>query len=75
MSLNENICNAFAQFLRDRDLDVVEVVDWEERTVYDGYCETCYYEYVVVDIEYRDSEGTVKTYTYDGTFSSLMREL
>lgn len=75
MSLNENIRYAFAQFLKDRGLDVVEVIDWDERTVYGGYCETCAYEFIEVDIEYRNSEGTVKTYTYDGTFSSLMREL
>jgi len=54
---------------------ISEVLSWEERTVYDGYCETCSYESTLLEIECRDLEGKKVTRTYDGTFAELMRAL
>lgn len=75
MSLNDNICAALADFLRDREVDVREVLSYDEETKYGGYCETCAYEYVVLDIMYENSEGKTKYYTYNGSFAELIRSL
>ena len=75
MSLNESINEALTRFVKEVDKDCDTVTDFEDRTEYGGYCETCSYEYVVVDIYYTTVKGGRKTYTYDGTFSSLIRNL
>lgn len=69
------LAEAMAQMLRSRGLDCHEILDWDDRTVYGGYCETCAYDYVVVDITYRDSQDQRHMYTYDDNFSALIREL
>lgn len=75
MSLNDSICAALADFLRERDVDVREVLSYEEEMKYGGYCETCAYEYMVLEITYKDSNNKTKYYTYDGTFAELIRSL
>ena len=75
MSLNDNVCAALADFLRERDVDVREVTSYEEEMKYGGYCETCAYEYMVLEITYEDSNGKTQYYTYDGTFAELIRSL
>ena len=75
MSLNDNVCAALADFLRERDVDVREVLSYEEEMKYGGYCETCAYEYMVLEITYEDSNGKTQYYTYDGTFAELIRSL
>jgi len=56
-------------------IDAVKVDSWDDRVSYEGYCETCSYETTVVDIDYVDSAGTLKMYTYNGNFSDLMNRL
>jgi hypothetical protein len=75
MSLEESILEALTRFVKEVDLTCDTVTGFEDRTEYGGYCETCSYEYVVVDIYYFTDNGGRKTYTYDGTFSSLIRNL
>jgi hypothetical protein len=67
--------DAVLEFLKGRGVDAVKVVDLESRTAWGGYCETCEYSYVVLDIEYVDSDSMRRTYTYDGDFGEFIREL
>ena len=69
------LAEAMAQMIRSEGLDCVEIVDWDDRTVYGGYCETCAYEYAVVDITYKDSLEQVCLYTYSDDFGTLIRRL
>lgn len=61
--------------MKKRGADVVEVLGWEEKTEYSGYCETCYNEDIVVEITYITSKGVTGVYTHYNTFGGLMREL
>lgn len=70
----EMLNGALLSFLNARGLNATEVTGFEEDTEYDGYCETCFYEYTVVRIQYTDSQGQHE-YTYRGYFSELIREL
>lgn len=77
MNLNDTIKSALTTFFQENypHLDVAEVTDWEDTTLHDGYCETCYYEYAGVRITYVDSAGRTGTYEYGDSFSSLISGL
>lgn len=75
MSWKEGFYEALVGYLRQRGIEAVEVVDFEDDTVVSGYCETCYYESVVAVIRYRDSKGDVKTYTAYESFADIVQSL
>lgn len=50
----------------------VEIMDLDDRKEWRGYCETCEYEQIIVDIEYKGTDGHTKTVSYEGSFGSLM---
>jgi hypothetical protein len=69
---------AIAKWLREgeyRGYDVAEIISVEQEERSGGYCETCWYEEIVVEIQYKDSHGDVNSYTYYGNMAELMREL
>jgi len=70
-----DITAALADYMRRLDKDVDEVLDFEDATESSGGCETCWYEYAVVRVFYRDSRGDNREWVYDGSFASLIREL
>lgn len=53
----------------------VEIVDFREETYNDGYCETCWYEYTVVEIDFRSESGHRGTFVYGDDFADLVRDL
>ena len=57
--------------------DAIEVVSWEDRTEGSGGCETCYFEWAVVDVRYRvaSDPDEVRLFTYDGSFADLIRAI
>jgi len=59
--------------LRDRqgwkDLKSVKSVD--EQTEYGGYCETCSYESIVLDVTYVNVEDETVTRRYQGSLADL----
>ena len=75
MSIEDNLKESLKDFLVENGIDAVEVVSFEDDTEGSGYCETCYYEYAVVRVSYRNSNGRLKEYVYRGGFSELIREL
>lgn len=53
-----------------------DVIDYNERIEYGGYCSTCAYEEIVVDIRYRDwKTGKVREHTHYGNLVSILKEL
>lgn len=63
-----------AEVLREDGYKDVEVVlSAEERTESDGYCDTCYYEYTVLDIVYLDADGVCERMTVQYSFSEIMQ--
>lgn len=72
MSWQERMMTAMSKLVSERVGQTVTVARYEDRTVYSGGCESCYYEYAVVD--FYDVEGKV-VYTYSGTFLEFMDEL
>lgn len=73
MSWKEKMYEALAGYMRDSyGTDAVKVIDFEDRTEYGGYCETCAYETTVCEITYIDSKGKTQKYTYWGPFSELI---
>ncbi|MEU9871141.1 hypothetical protein AB0C87_25255 [Actinomadura sp. NPDC048021] len=63
------------EFLKDRGFTVSKILDVEQETRTGGYCETCAYEEVVVDITFEDGDGQWTLYTYFGDMGELIREL
>ena len=64
--------------------NAVEVTDWEEDTRSGGYCETCSYDYIVVEVTFKcdrcDEKGHFMSYRdhtweYQGDLAELMRAL
>lgn len=74
-TLDDSIKSALAEYLRDRDIDCVEVEEWKDGIQSSGSCETCYYEYAVVEIWYTDSEGDRCYFEYYGSFGELISAL
>jgi hypothetical protein len=67
---------AVARYLRESEgLDVVKVLTFHERTQSSGFCDTCYFEYQVVDIAYEDSNGDYQKYVWSDDFADLVRAL
>jgi len=76
VSFEDNLKNAMlALIIRDGCRDAIRVESYEEKELSDGYCETCYYEYTVVIINYITSTGVRDEYEYYGPFSELIQEL
>lgn len=77
MTLKANICNALTEWLRKEypKLKVWQVTDYEEDTRFGGYCETCSYTEIVIDIEFVDAQNKRKNFTYDGSFADLLYRL
>lgn len=67
--------DALLGFLKSNGVEATAVTGFDDRTEWGGGCETCEYQYVVMDIYYTDNAGRFRTYTYDGGFSSLISEL
>ena len=74
MGFKERFYEALAGFLAERGIEGATVIDFEEETRYDGYCETCYYEYTEVVITY-EVDGETRTYDYSGSFAELISAL
>lgn len=61
-----------ADYLREKDdLSIQEVRSVEEVTRTGGYCETCYYEELVLEIYYIDLDGNNRTYDYYGSLAEF----
>lgn len=56
-------------------LDVSEVVAFEEDTKWSGGCETCSFEYIGMDICYRDSAKKLKNLEIDMSLSEFLNGL
>ena len=55
--------------------DAEEVLTVDERTKYEGGCNTCAYEYQVLDIRYRTTDGSSREVTVEGSLAEIMRGL
>jgi hypothetical protein len=76
MSWKDAMYDAVAEYLRDEfRLDVVKVTDMRQETRNDGYCETCWYEYIVVAIDYVKSTTLTGTYEWHGNMGELVRAI
>jgi len=75
MTWKERMYAGLGEFLRSMDIDAIEVTNFEDRTEYGGYCDTCAYETTVCDLTYRDSKGKVGTWTYYGSFAELVQSI
>lgn len=68
--------DAFKPLVESRlGVPIRRVVTYEETTVNGGYCETCSFEYVVVKVVFKSSEGKLCVYTIESTLWDLMRQL
>lgn len=76
MSIDNDLKNAMLKFIQTHGReDAVEVTEYDENTYESGGCETCAWTEWEVDIYYKNDKGEGKTYTFDGRFSYLIREL
>jgi hypothetical protein len=59
-----------------KTIEAQEVTSVEQDTVSSGYCETCWYEEIVLEISYIEKgTGRSRLYTYYGNMASLISEL
>jgi hypothetical protein len=75
MTWQDGMYAAMAAYLRERGVDAVEVVNFEDETKYGGGCSTCSFTYVECKITYITSKGKYKTYQYDGAFGDFVSAL
>ena len=82
MTLEDRIHRSMLRMLVERDVDAVEVTDWEEEFIkaWNNGCTTCGYggaeDKYEVHIYYTDSSGkTWNNWTYDGKFGDLIQNL
>lgn len=70
----ERFHQAFLEILKEEHphLDVKTVVDISEDTRYSGGCETCAFEYTVIEISYKDSFGGYRMVTLEESFADLV---
>lgn len=52
-----------------------KVYAYEEEHKYGGYCNTCVYEEYSVDIYFKNSDGRMCRYSYDGDMGEFIRTL
>lgn len=60
------------------DADATEVVEYDTATRTEGYCETCSYDVVVVEIRYRSPNNKFSwptTHTFEGDMGEFIRKL
>ena len=72
MAWQERMMTAMSKWVSDRVGYTTTIASYDDRIGCGGGCETCYFEYAVVD--FFDTTGK-KVYTYDGSFAEFMREL
>lgn len=75
MTFEDAIRDSMVGLLHAYGIDAVRVNSYEEEERMDGFCDTCYYEWTVVVINYTDSRGVIDDYTFTGDFGDLIREL
>lgn len=75
MSFTGTFYEASKRYLVSIDLDAVEVTNVDQATESGGYCDTCWYEYAVIEISYKDSSGKLRSHTYSGDLGEFIREL
>lgn len=67
---------AFKPLVENRlGVPIRHVVTYRETTVNGGFCETCSYTYVAVQVVFKSSEGKLCVYPIEGTMFSLMSQL
>lgn len=83
MSFQENLLEAMTNRLAEKEgvydvrtyntfeLGNRKVVAYLEREESDGYCETCYYEYTVIEYDFDDGTTLVESVS----FAELIKEL
>ena len=71
----ETFYEAIGRDLRQRGYDAVKVINVEEGMKYGGYCSTCSYEYVGLDITYKNSKGKTLEAEISETFIDYIRSL
>ena len=67
---------AFKPLVENRlGVPIRHVVTYRETTVHGGYCETCSFSYVAVQVVFKSSEGKLCVLPIEGTMFSLMAQL
>ena len=72
MSWKDSMMKAMSEFVSEEIDREVTVARYEDRTQHEGYCETCSFEYQVLD--FYDGDGKF-IYTYRGSMADLMEQL
>lgn len=74
--INSGECEHYMGGVHDFEYDpAVEVLSFRDQTYNDGYCETCWYEYAVVEIDVRTRSGVETTFVYEDDFADLLDTL
>lgn len=75
-NFEETFRGLLARYMRENHfLDVVTVLSYEQETRGGGYCETCYYEEIVIEVCYVDSDGATCRKDIYGDMGELIRDL
>lgn len=53
----------------------VEVLDYSDSTYSSGYCDTCWFEYTVLEIVYEAEDGETRKFIYADDFGDLIDTL
>lgn len=53
----------------------VKILDYFDSTYSDGYCDTCWYEYTVLEIVYEAEDGETRKFIYADDFGDLIDTL
>jgi len=73
MTYMDRLYEVIADFLRyEKDIDVQKVIRYDERQETEGYCNTCSYTYMVVNIYYHDQDANTNVFKFRGSLADLL---
>lgn len=71
----EDALKRYAAKRFDIDINKIDHVDAEQETRWGGYCETCEYQYAVIEFRVYRTDGTSTTHDEEREFVALLKDL
>lgn len=76
MEYEEKFKDLLTRYLREVEYwDIKKVLTYSQGIKTGGYCDTCFYEEIVVDVSYVDHAGDVREHYIYGDMGTLIRDL
>lgn len=76
MTFEDTFKRVLAKYMRQKvNLPVAKVLSYEQEKYEGGYCDTCYYTEIRVEVVYQDTSDREDYWTYYGSMVELIESL